>query len=71
MDGFGTYLPLSLDISLSFGGSSVCLSLLLSGMADISFSLSLSEIYKQIQALIATDADLSALGTRSAHKIVL
>jgi hypothetical protein len=54
MDRFGTFLPLLLSISLSSGGSGVCLSLLLDGMAEIPFSLSLSEVYKQSQALIPT-----------------
>jgi hypothetical protein len=47
MVGFGTYLPLSLGISLSSGGLGVCLSLLLDDMA-VKFLLSLLQKAKKI-----------------------
>jgi hypothetical protein len=73
MDGFGTYLPLSLGISLSFGRTGVCLSLLLDGMA-VKFLLSLLQKAKKILLGSDTrnDADtLSALRSTSTHRIVL
>jgi hypothetical protein len=56
MSGFCTYLPLSLDNSLSSSGSGDCLPLLLGGMVNFPFSL-LQKAKKIFLALIPLDAD--------------